>query len=249
MRKRKHTNGCLLRLLSFCASLSFLLLAGLFGLYYISEKPDISGETETKLEVSKQEVSGGLEMDEDIREAISEEVQEEQKDLAYSSDQDDLHEQENSLSSKEDEGSLEGLGKELGEKIESVAEEGDLFDTSLEVIKDFQKVSVYDSYVLSLDEDIVNKMGDMYKGGQIDYKSVVSKLFSKLSFSDQLRLLNIILSKAQTININEVWNMINDGINEEESIKLQEMVQANFTKEELDELYMYYQSIEIADNE
>ncbi|MEG2302627.1 MAG: hypothetical protein RSC14_07095, partial [Niameybacter sp.] len=115
--------------------------------------------------------------------------------------------------------------------------------------EDFEEVPFYDAYVLKLDENIVNKMDDVYNNGQIDYQNVVNKMFKNLSLSDQLRLLNIIFSKVQNININEVWNMIKDGIDDQDSIRLQELVRANFTLEELDELYVYYQSMEIAESE
>lgn len=252
MRKRKHTNGYLLRLLSFCASFSFLLLAGLFGFYFISEKPEIAALKADGQEVSSiQKTTGGSIEENSLDEAnlSPNQIDEYEPDLtkAY-----------NNLSVDEDmaEANTGKNGEEVkasnSEESSGLEPEGDNITSvpaSPEVIKDFEQVSVYDKYVLSLDENIVGTMGDMYNNGQVDYKSIVTKLFSKLSFSDQLRLLNIILSKVQNININEVWNMISDGINEEESVKLQELVQTHFTQEELDELYMYYQSSEIADNE
>nr|WP_307992774.1 hypothetical protein [uncultured Niameybacter sp.] len=264
MRKRKHTNGCLLRLLSFCASFSFLLLAGLFGLYYISEKPEIAASKADGQEVSsiqKATVDSTQENNLDqTREEIGESgrVNTPQNHSSNPIDENGLAKPYNNL--RVDEDISDSSTGESGDEVKASDSEGssgleyegdNIASTpaSPEVIKDFEKVAVYDKYILSLDEDIVGTMGDMYNNGQVDYKSIVTKLFSKLSFSDQLRLLNIILSKAQNININEVWNMISDGITEEESVKLQELVQTHFTKEELDELYMYYQSSEIANNE
>ena len=76
---------------------------------------------------------------------------------------------------------------------------------------EFEEVTVYDSYVLQLDEDVLDQIGHTLKNGQVDYAAVISEMFSSLSFAEQVKLLNMILSKVQNININEIWNMISDG--------------------------------------
>lgn len=114
---------------------------------------------------------------------------------------------------------------------------------------EFEEVTVYDSYVLQLDEDVLDQIEHTLKNGQIDYAAVISEMFSSLSFSEQVKLLNMILSKVQNININEIWNMISDGVSKEDSVKLQQLVQEHFTLEELDELYSYYASLDIVENE
>ena len=43
--------------------------------------------------------------------------------------------------------------------------------------------------------------------------------------------------------------MISDGVSKEDSVKLQQLVQEHFTLEELDELYSYYASLDIVENE
>lgn len=271
MGQRKHRNGCLLRLLSLCASGGFVLLVGLFGLYYLSETPSVYSESESGSGLSS--IYNGLSgraTQEASKEISSKWVQsnetEELEDTTRSQDTNSLQDslpkeatkaespqkatghqetiQADTLSEQDEETTQKDTKSQEQSGAEQVVEGVETTPSET-----FEEVAIYDAYVLSLDEEIVDKMGDLYKDGQIDYQHVISKLFSKLSFSEQLRLLNMILSKVQTININEVWNMINDGIDEEESRKLQELVQANFTMEELDELYMYYQSIEIAENE
>lgn len=241
MHKRKHTNGCLLRLLSFFASLGFLVLAGLFGVYLLSERPTIATENGKEQEVSSAlksqdhtRLKDGLEASKEAFELSEEGLLTDQASFLEEGSQTSLEEETDVL-------------LEYEEEAVTQEETGESSSTSQDITA-FEEVSLYDEYILTLDENIVGTMGNMYNDGQIDYKSIVTKLFSNLAFSDQLRLLNIILSKVQTVNINEVWDMIKDGIDEEESIKLQQLVQANFTKEELDELYMYYQAMEMVES-
>lgn len=268
MRKRKHTNSCLLSLLSICASIAFVLLAGVFGLYVLSEKPTIYEEQDVV--VTSKANKDSVEVVKALEPNLEEDTDEEK--IATPPKSDTLTEEsiaQSEAPNNQEVASNISQEETLGQAIDEVEAGQNLPETrqnlpesseSAEVVdgesaktqpedEDFEEVPFYDAYVLKLDENIVNKMDDVYNNGQIDYQNVVNKMFKNLSLSDQLRLLNIIFSKVQNININEVWNMIKDGIDDQDSIRLQELVRANFTLEELDELYVYYQSMEIAESE
>lgn len=231
-RKKKHTNGCLLRLLVIFVGTGFIMLCIAFGLYVISEKPQVYEEDTSRVMVDTEEETS-------YEEALA-----------------DL---EHNLLIEEDKVEIEGeepLTEEtlVEEDEEVIIQSGETSERSndSEVSQDeetlhFEEVPVYDTYILKLDENILDEVNGVFKDGQIDYRAFVSKMFKSLSFADQINLINMIMSKAQGININEVWNMVKDGVSEADSIKLQEMVQKHFTLEELDELYSYYSSMEIAD--
>lgn len=231
-RRKKHTNGCLLRLLGIFVGTGFIMLCIAFGLYVISEKPQVYEEDTSRVMVDTEEETS-------YEEALA-----------------DL---EHNLLIAEDKVEIEGeepLTEEtlVEEDEEVIIQSGETSERSndSEVSQDeetlhFEEVPVYDTYILKLDENILDEVNGVFKDGQIDYRAFVSKMFKSLSFADQINLINMIMSKAQGININEVWNMVKDGVSEADSIKLQEMVQKHFTLEELDELYSYYSSMEIAD--
>lgn len=261
MRKRKHTNDCLLRLLNLGASVSFVLLIGLFAVYFLTERPEVYTEEQlatltenlTGKRMNQEVISDQIATQDDVNEPQFKNEQE--VSIEQTTDQPSTPsdiQQDTKASMTQDtmsEAKAESHSNNLVEESpsgESTAQ-ADLSNQTGEV--EFKEVPIYDAYVLMLDDELVGQMEGVYNNGRIDYQNVVNKMFSNLSFSEQLKLLNIILSKVQNININEVWNMIKDGIDEEDSKKLQEIVQANFTLEELDELYMYYQSMEMVQNE
>lgn len=238
-RRKKHTNGCLLRLLGLFVGTGFVLLCIAFGLYVLSEKPQIYNQDGSKVVKDAKVLEEYL----DTKEVTTNQVE------SVITDKEEVKVVEQDVppvtAAKSDEQSIDVKEN----PIEEVAENSDV-ESSVQKEEEslqFEEVSIYDAYILKLDENILNEMNGALKDGQIDYAAFVNKMFKQLSFADQIRLLNIILSKAQAININEVWNMVKDGVSEEDSIKLQEMVQAHFTLEELDELYAYYESMEIAE--
>lgn len=268
MRKRKHTNDCLLRLLNLCASISFVLLIGLFAVYFLTERPEVY--TEEQLANLTENLTGKkmkqeVVSDQVVTEDISGKSQLSQGEELASQQDNDKFPNQNNIQSENDISIEQESTDEVSSTInvDQLVEGGgntqsiDKAEISKQVEETreqptdekYEQVPIYDAYVLMLDDHIVNQMEGVYNNGRIDYQNIVNKMFSNLSLSDQLKLLNMILSKVQNININEVWNMIKDGIDEEDSKKLQELVQENFTLEELDELYMYYQSMEIADNQ
>ena len=254
MRRKKHTNSCLLHLLGLIAGSGFILLCVAFGLYFLTEKPSI-------YEKDNRVVSAPISLDTGNNIEINKEAQahshiadreDESMEASMPLTEDKT---EDKIEEKSQEESVEGVTKVPQEEIvvssqsdtssESAAKQPtDTQEESLE----FEEVTVYDSYILQLDENLVGQIGDTLENGQIDYGAVIGEMFSSLSFAEQVKLLNMILSKVQNINVNEIWNMISDGISKEDSVKLQQLVQENFTIEELDELYGYYASMDIADN-
>lgn len=232
-RRKKHTNGCLLRLLGIFVGTGFMMLCIAFGLYVISEKPQIYEEDTSRVMVDAKEETNYEEALADI---------------------------EDNLLIEEDKVEIEGEEPLIGEPLveedeEVIIQSGETSERNndSEVSQDeetlhFEEVPVYDTYILKLDENILDEVNGVFKDGQIDYRAFVSKMFKSLSLADQIKLINMIMSKVQGININEVWNMVKDGVSEADSIKLQEMVQRHFTLEELDELYSYYESMEIAES-
>ena len=249
MKRKKHTNSCLVRLLGFFAGSGFILLCITFGLYFFTEKPSIyEQDSHTVKRVKNVEEVKHIKEDEKhyankIKEnvinesieaavispiALKDEIKQEEKVEVVKTDDRDKSDQETVVN---DENKLESSLEKEEEPLE------------------FEEVTVYDAYVLQLDEEVLDQIGDTLENGQIDYAAVINEMFSSLSFSKQVKLLNMILSKVQNVNINEIWNMIRDGISKEDSIRLQQLVQEHFTLEELDELYSYYASIETVENE
>lgn len=237
-RRKKHTNGCLLRLLGIFVGTGFIMLCIAFGLYMVSEKPQIYEEDTSRVVVNKKEEAP--EHEEALAEVedtlLTEEVAEEEESSLQT---EELVEGSKDLS-------LETVETSEATKTEETSKSSETRET--EETLHFEEVPVYDTYILKLDENILDEVNGVFKDGQIDYRAFISKMFKNLSLADQVKLLNMILSKVQGININEVWNMVKDGVSEEDSIKLQEMVQSHFTLEELDELYSYYESMEIAES-
>lgn len=258
-KRKKHINSCLLRLLGLFVSSGFVLLCLSFGLYLLTERPVVYEEDGQAMGVEHSST-----MSHEAGEAISLPSQNVAAQTADESVQASVIVPEEKLEEKLEETPLEttmqqdtkeNVPTEVVEATDETKDKtkdkttGALQQTEEEEALEFEEVLVYDSYILQLDEGILDQIGDSFKNGQIDYAAVISEMFSSLSFADQIRLLNMVLSKVQTININEVWNMIQDGVSSEDSIKLQQLVQEHFTVEELDELYSYYASMEIVENE
>lgn len=250
MRRKKHTNSCLLHLLGLLAGSGFILLCVAFGLYFLTEKPSIYEQDDRVMNPPlslEQEVSS---MGEGLEEAkrSSNEV----ADITDESIEASVRVPEEKIEESPLGDSVEVVQDDIAPDVSADTSDESGIEPSAEIGEEsleFEEVTVYDSYVLQLDEDVLDQIGHTLKNGQIDYAAVISEMFSSLSFSEQVKLLNMILSKVQNININEIWNMISDGVSKEDSAKLQQLVQEHFTLEELDELYSYYASLDIVENE
>lgn len=233
-RRKKHTNGCLLRILGIFVGTGFIMLCIAFGLYMISEKPQIYEEDTSRVVVDKKE-----------EEPDHEEALAQVEDALLTEEV--AKEEEASLQTEELVEGSKDLDLEPVDTSEATEPRESSKAGEAEETLHFEEVPVYDTYILKLDENILDEVNGVFKDGQMDYRAFISKMFKNLSLADQIKLLNMILSKVQDINVNEVWSMVKDGVSEEDSIKLQEMVQSHFTLEELDELYSYYESMEIAE--
>lgn len=245
MKRKKHTNSCLVHLLGLLAGSGFILLCITFGLYFFTEKPAVyEQESYTAKGVKDVEVIQQTKEDESHYKNQREESVEVAL-ITPETLEDDKKQEENIEEIKIDDTQMAYQATKV------VSEENQVEDTLEKEEKPlaFEEVTVYDAYVLQLDEEVLEQIEGTLENGQIDYAAIINKMFSSLSFAQQVKILNMILSKVQSIDVSEIWNMIRDGISKEDSIRLQQLVQEHFTLEELDELYSYYASIETLENE
>ena len=256
MKRKKHTNSCLVRLLGLLAGSGFILLCITFGLYFFTEKPVIyEQEAYTVKGIKDVEVIQQTKEDEeDYKDQRDESIERESVAVARMTPvilEDDTK-QEESIQEIEEIEEIETDDSQMEHQETTVVSEENQGEETLEKEEKplaFEEVTVYDAYVLQLDEEVLEQIEGTLENGQIDYAAIINKMFSSLSFAQQVKILNMILSKVQSVDVSEIWNMIRDGISKEDSVRLQQLVQEHFTLEELDELYSYYASIETVENE
>lgn len=268
--KRKRTNGCLLYIIKIMVISSFVLLMSFFGLYVLTTQVTIpSTESLASSEMTKEydfkttdknEVQLAYESaQKEKRMDTAEEVVKKEKKVLVESLEDEpgvgnqLME-ETVLETTYEEKSIKDSTEEQLESI-TISDEGTKVGTSNETVESKKSsetastpvdIPIYNRYELTLSDYVIKEAEGVISEGNVDITALVGQYFASMSTREKLRLINMLLSKVQHIDIPYVWGIVADGITIEEATVLQGLIEQNFTEAEIDELYTYYAKSELA---
>lgn len=260
VRRRKRTNGCLLSLLKMMVVGSFVVLMSFFGMYKLTTSIDsvkpreqASPDNETRALVQVQSHAVKVE-----HKSVEEEVA--PKEEITIKEEVPIVEQVTRVQTTEEAGQTQEVAVppndeiiiEIPKEVVTHIEEHTLEEVVKEQVEEEQTmdskvdIPVYNRYELNLDEGVLQEAENIIKDGQINVTNVVGQYFASMSMQEKLSLINMLVSKIKNIDIGYIWGIVADGITLEETLLLQQLIEDNFTEDEIDELYMYYEKSELA---
>lgn len=109
-------------------------------------------------------------------------------------------------------------------------------------------IPLHGKYQLSISDDMVDEVGEIIAIEGVNPVAVLNYYLDDMSFSEKVKLFNFTLEKAKTVNVLQVWSMVEDGISNEDILELAQIIEDNFTVDEIDMLYEHYQKMDLAQN-